>query len=404
MSPRLLLIMVLMLIPLSGLGVDLYTPSLPAIASQFSITETLAKMTISLYLIGFSVGQITFGTVSDIFGRRYTLIAGLMLFVGASLGAAMTNDINMLYVMRALQGVGAASASAIAKTLLTDTLEGKELTIAATYMSIAWAVGPIIAPMIGGYLQFYYNWHANFLFYTAYSSVLLVLAIFYLIETHPKHKRTQLDMKTIFSNYKDILSHRQFVGGIMMLGLGYGTIIIFNIVGPFLVQVGMGYNALTFGHIALFVGSAYFVGTIANRILLNYLDTDSIIRIGLIIKLIVASVMVVLTYVLPLSIYLLSIPVFLLVVTQGLTFPNYMSKCMSLFPERAGIASALMGAAVTFSAFILSLITSAIKSTHLMPTAWEYLILAIIITTIYAKMFSERRRELPEPVTSPSGN
>lgn len=231
---RLILIAVLT-ISLSGIGVDLYTPSMPAIAQDFMTRVALVKMTIPMYLIGFAIGQLFFGTLSDVYGRKGMLQVGLIIFILVSCFAPFTKNIHVLMLIRSIQGFGAASASVISKAMLADKLQGKKkLAVAASYLTIAWACCTIIAPVIGGYLQDYFHWQANFYFYSIYTFLIFVVIWLYFQETIAI--KTTAHPYSLFTSIKEIVSHRVFLGGSLSLGFGYSIIIIFNVAGPFLIQ------------------------------------------------------------------------------------------------------------------------------------------------------------------------
>ncbi len=381
MNPRLLIFITLFTVTISGIGVDLYVPSLPAIADAFRVPGAYAKLTVSTYFIGFAIGQLCFGVLSDVLGRKHTLSTGIFLFIIASLIAPFSPNITTLWILRGVQGIGAAACSAISKTLFADTLKGKKLVIAFSYLSLAWGVGPIVAPVIGGYLQFYFNWQANFYFYAIYSGALLLTVLFFLKETH--HQRTLFKPKLLSKKFKTIMSHKAFVGGIIALGTSYAMIVVFNVVGPFLIQTVLGYNAAVYGHVALFIGGAYFLGTIMNRILLAHMNTKMIVRLGLLTTLIASLTFLFITYEFRMNLYNLTIPFFMIILGTGITFPNVMSKCMMLFPQSRGIASAIMGVAFSLITAAASASVGFLKGSTPIPIAWAMTIFVVLILGLY---------------------
>jgi len=388
MNQRLLTFIALFSVTISGIGVDLYGPSLPAIAQYFHVNATLAKMTISIFFIGFAFGQFFFGILSDIYGRKKILFFGTLLFMIASLASANAPDIGMLLILRAVQGFGAAACSAISKTLFADTLEGKQLAISMSYLNVAWALGPIVGPVIGGYLQFYFRWQANFYFYAIYSGILTLCVLFFLKETH--HKRIPLDLNTLLRHFKTALTHKIFLGGIIVLGLGYAMIIVFNVTGPFLVQVVLGYNAVVYGHLALFMGMAFFLGTIINRILLTQISTKRTIRLGILISLLATMALLFIAYEFRLNLYNFAIPFFVILAGVGLVYPNIMANCMALFPKSRGIASAIMGMSFSLITGLAAAGVGFLKGGSLMPTAWTMVFFIVTILAIYWLMITQK--------------
>lgn len=356
MSYKLLLTLSLAVFLIPGIGVDLYAPSLPAITNYFNSSNAVVKLTITTYLLGFSIGQFLFGTLADIYGRRIILLIGLALFFAASIAAAYSPSIEVLLLLRAVQGLAAASPSAVAKTLLTDTLSGKKLNIGMTYLAITWGTGPIIAPIIGGYLQFYFSWHANFHAYAIYSGIVLIATLFLLKETI--QQRAQPNVREIILTYRKIYAHKIFIGAAASMGLGYSTIILFSIFGPFIVQSELGYSSVFYGYIALFVGSAFFVGGMINRLLIHLINVHIAMKMGLSIMLFASLVMIYFAFRVPMGLLPLTLPIFVAVIGIGITFPNCLSMSLDLFRHISGMA----GAALAATTFLITMVTTSIIS------------------------------------------
>lgn len=391
MYTKIFFFLVLYLTTLSGIGIDLYAPSLPAIAHTFNVSEALIKSSISVYLFGFALGQIIFGPVSDSFGRKKTLLSGLFIFILASILAIYSHQIHLFMLARFLQGFGVASASIMCKALMTDVFSGKDLVVGTIYLAVVWSLCPILAPVVGGYLQFYFNWHANFYFYTIYSTLMFISVAVLLKET--LRKRVSFDAKTILLNFKEILLHKIFFGSVLALGICYSLILTFNIVGPFLIQKTLGYNAKTFGHIALLVGSAYFFGTFSNRFLHNRYSVNQLFKLGLMITCSASLTMLFFAYEMPLSITTIVLPIFIAVYGTGFIFPNCLVKCMSFFPEKGGTASAALGFLNIFISAIATIIISFLKPGTLAPIAWAFIIISAMILFVYGFFLTENSQK-----------
>lgn len=384
MNKNLLIFIICAGIFLGGLGVDLYAPSLPHIATALHASATLTKLTITAFLLGIVFGQIVFGVLSDTYGRKRPLIAGYTLFVIISFAAIFSTNIYFLLACRLLQGFSFSCASVIGKALLADNFTGKKLTVASTYMTIAWGLGPIVGPVIGGYLQFYYGWQANFYFFALYGLVLLLLATLFLKRTH--QQLHPLHFGKIAHNVKTVLSHRIWLGGVLSLGIGYSMIVIFNVVGPFLIQNTLHYNALVYGHVALFVGGAYFFGTLANRLLLHKFSPKLLVKVGLLIITAATLLLLGAAYEMKLTIGSIALPIFIIVVGVGLVFPNAMAKTISLFPKMGGIANALQGSCFLLGTTLSTLIMSLLPHSTLVAPAWAFMVLMLMQWAVYIFM------------------
>lgn len=392
MNKKLVIFIVVLLIPLTGAGIDVYAPSLPAITTDLKISQLLTKLTMSAYLIGFALGQLFFGTLSDTRGRKITLIYGMGLFTVASIVAPMSKSISLLLAMRLLQGLGVSSPSSVCKSLLSDHFEGKELKQSATYLTTAWGLGPVLAPVIGGYLQHYLGWHYNFYFLTFYGFVGWMAVIFLVKESNLNP--VPFKFKKLIGNFLAVSTHRQFLGATLLMGIGYSIIIIFNVIAPFLIQKDLGYNAVIYGHLALIIGAAFLAGSFSNRFLINYFQQKTLIRTTLFIIFCVSVFMVILLYFIKMNLYTIITPVAILVYCVGVLYPNCMSKALSLFPQVSGAATAIIGLISIASAAISSIVASSLQPATQIPMAWLYTGLGTLCLLIYWTMLRKPKRSV----------
>lgn len=372
-SYGLLLFLILFMTPLAGVGIDLYTPSLPSIKSYFDTSESLVKLTIAFYLLGYGIGQPFFGTLSDSYGRKTLLLIGMVFFAIASTIAVYSPSIEILLMMRLIQGLGAASSGVIAKSIVTDSFTGKEISKASTYMSLIWGLGPIVAPAIGGYLEYYFGWSSSFYLLALYGLSVFLLAFIYLPETNLRP--VALNVRSILTSYTLTLTHTVFLGSIAGMAIVYSIITIFSIVAPFLIQDILHYSPIAYGNIALIMGLAYFLGSFSNRFLIEAISTYKLLFVSNLAILIVAGVMVLLSLQGNLNIWTLTVPTFLIFLGCGIIFPNCMAICMSLFTEIAGTASAVMGFLFVVATSIVSAVASLLKSSSVLPLSLAYVAL-----------------------------
>lgn len=380
-SKSLIVFLCLYLVPVAGMGIDIYTPSLPHIVKYFGAHPASVKMTIAIYLLGYGIGQPIFGTLSDSWGRKWPLVVGVLIYTITSFSCGFSPNVGTLMLLRFIQGLCIAASGAITKSIMSDSFEGKELITKVTYMNICWGLGPVVAPGIGGYLQYYLGWEWNFFFLALYSGIGFLMILFFLKETN--HNLVPLHPKTVISTYREILSHKIFVASAINMAIFYGMIVLFNIVGPFVIQVILEKSSIYFGHIAFIMGFAFLLGTITNRFLIRKKEACQIIPIGIFLTLLSSIAMTILAWWIGVNQYVLTVPIFIILYGCGILFPNFMAKAMSLFRHRGGAASALMGALFVSGTGIISIFGSFLKTHSLIPISLSYLGLAIIILIIY---------------------
>lgn len=385
-----ILFLILLFIPLSGIGIDVYVPSLPAIKLALHAHHTLAKMTVSVYLLGFALGQIFVGPLSDSFGRRKVILIGMFCFALFSLLAAFSKSVNYLIVMRFLQGLAVTTPVIIAKAVATDCYTTEELKKVSTYLVLAWSIGPIIAPVIGGFLQTYIDWQANFYFLFIYSALLFFIALKLLPETN--QNIALFSYTTIKNNYFEVLSSSCFVGSVICLAIGYSFIVVFNVISPFLIQNVLGYSALAYGHIALFMGFGCFLGSIFNRFIIKKASQNIIIISGILIILLSSLLLIILAYKFKPNLLCAILPIFLIFLCIGFVYPNCSAKCLTMFPKMAGISSAVMGVLTILGTAIMASIASIVSSGTAISLAWIYIILSIGLFVICYKFVFHQER------------
>ncbi|OCG25722.1 Bcr/CflA family drug resistance efflux transporter [Gilliamella sp. HK2] len=259
-----------MLMPLS---IDMYLPSMPTIAHNFNVADTAVQLTISCYLLGFSVGQLLFGPLTDSYGRRNVLIFGLIMFIGAALSCAIATNINQLITARFFHGIAAAATTIVINALMKDIYRDRdEFSKMMSFVMLISNVAPLLAPIIGGFILYWFNWRANF-----YTICLIALACFGLVvtnipETLAKAKRDRFSLVRILSNFIMLFRHRQALTYMMIGAFSGAGLFCFLSLGPFVYMNLHGVASTNFGY--------YFALNIIVMILMNTVNSRFVKRVG----------------------------------------------------------------------------------------------------------------------------
>lgn len=372
--------MAMLSVPLSGLSIDIYVPSLPAVTQYFHVNQSLVQLTISVYVLGFGISQFFSGSIVDCIGRKKPFIIAMIIYLIASLLIPSSQNIYELLALRFLQGFSIALVSVPMRAVISDLFTGKEFFKMMNYMTLCWAIGPIIAPAIGGYLQHFFGWRAPFYFLAIYAAISLVLTASILPETLQEKKTFYLQQ--MIHDYRTILTHLDYIGGIFCLGVLWSIVILFSIVAPFLIQNILHYSAIEFGHMALLMGLAWFLGNITSRMLIN-VHFNLKVTYCLRAMLINGCIMVVIAFFQPINLTDLLIQTFIMIYLGGIIFPNYFARNISWFPKNAATANALSGAFMTIIASFSSGAGSLLKSNSQLPLTITYVILIIVCFIVY---------------------
>ncbi len=314
-------------------------------------------------------------------------LGSLFFYVIMSFVSVFSPSIYVLIICRFLQGIGIAGIGAVVRAIAVDCFEGKNLIKAFTYVSTSWALGPIVGPFIGGYLQHFFNWQADFYFFGLYGLFIFIYAAFTLLETnlflqplHPTH---------VIRSIKDVILNPIFLLITVILALDYAVIIIFNMVGPFLVQVVLKYSAVNYGHIALFLGFGYFGGNFSNQWLIKYFSSIAIARTAMITAAFLSFLMIGLGCVIQLNLWVVVVPTFFILACLGFVFPNLTSEVFVFFPKNSGTASAIFGSLTAVGAFVVTSFATLLKTHSQMPMALTYagLLLINLILFFWSRYF-----------------
>jgi multidrug resistance protein len=338
------------MIPLSGLVTDIYAPSLPTMASELQQSEGAVQLTLTLFLLSYAVVQFFAGSIMDSYGRYRITLISLVLFILSNVVIAMSTSLGPIYAMRILQGIAIGCIGVAKRSFFVDVHEGDKRKHYLSIMSIVWSIAPIVAPFIGGYLQHYFNWQASFYVLAGYASVLFFLELLYSGETVPEFR--PFKRKAILKDYGTMLRTPMFLYGVICSGLCYGTIMIFNLSGAFIVEHGMGFPPVVAGYASLIMGIAWLLGGFIGKSLIDRPFVPKL-RIANILG-IAVTILMILSATVWENLYSLILFAFLVHVGVGFIFNNYFAYCIGRFPKMAGISGGFIGG----SAFFITSISS----------------------------------------------
>lgn len=364
-----------LLIPLSGLITDIYIPSMPHMAQDLHQPEHSIQLTLTLFLISYGASQFITGSLIDSFGRFRLTLFSLVVFILSNLVIVSTRQIEMIYAMRIVQGITTGFIVVAKRAFFVDVYEGEKRKHYLSIMSIVWSSAPVIAPFIGGYLEKYFNWQANFYALAVYALVMLVLEWIFSGETL-QNKRLLKGVQ-IVKDYRFMLKDKSFAWGIAMCGLSYGATMVFSLSGAFIIEHRLHFSAVVAGYAALLMGLAWMAGGFIGKALLNKAFLPKLkVSNGLQLIFAIAMIgMATISY----NIYTLLAFAFLVHICVGFIFNNYFAFCLGRFPAMAGMASGLTGGGVYIVTSIVSYsLAGALQPQNQQGLGYSYLITGVI--------------------------
>ena len=377
-------LLALAILPLSGFAADIYLPSLPGMTSAMHVGSLEIQLTITVFLISYGISQLFIGSILDSYGRfRFSLIS-LVVFAAASWVIASTHNIYVIYAMRVVHGITVGFVIAGKRAFFVDVFTGEKLKNYLTLFSIIWSAGPIVAPFVGGYLQANFGWQSNFY---ALGGVALGFAVLEFIFSGETLKAPMpFQLKRVVNVYAEMLRTGPFVLGIIMMGLAYAMVMVYNMTGPFIIEHHLNFSPVTAGYCSLIQGFAWMTGGFISKATLDRPFFRKL-AINKSLQLLVAVSMLLICRFAD-NIYTLVFFAFLIHVGAGYTFNNYMTVSMTRFPKNAGIASGLTGG---FTYIIVSAASSGIVG--LLPArdaghlGYSYVLLILVTLTMLGLAF-----------------
>ncbi|MEZ9405716.1 multidrug effflux MFS transporter [Vibrio sp. 10N.286.48.F5] len=333
------LLLAMMIIATGQVGVSIYLPSLPLIASDLSVTQVDVQLLVTLFLVGFGLSQLFYGPMSDAVGRRPIFLLGQGVYlIGTVVCVVFSDNMTALEVGRLLQGLGAGSASVLGRSVLRDSYDGLQLTKALSYISITASIMPIIAPVFGGWISFHLGWQAVFLFVLLYLLAIFTLGYFVLHETLP-YGKSRFDACQVVNNYGCLLTNRQVLTSASYNWMSYMASLVSLSLFPFLMQEQLGLTAAEYGSLMIVPSAGLLIGSVALNLLNRRFSTPQLMSLAILI--ILASGTWLLTH--ELSIFNLVWAFTWLAIAQGISFPLSISMLLEPHKKQAGAVSALSG-------------------------------------------------------------
>ena len=381
------------LMALSGFSVDVMLPAFTVMASDLDTPVASVQLTISVFAITFGLSQIVYGPVSDRFGRKPTLAVGLGIFLVGSVFAAFSTDIFWVLFGRALQGIGGAAAPVLGRAIVRDIHSGKDLARAVATMMTIFAIGPIVAPLVGYSLMASAGWRYIFL---AMGILAFGLSLFNALryrETIAAKNVEALNFSGIKNAISSVFGHWQSRYFMMCAALGYCALFTFLGNSPIVYETEFGVKGLEFS--VLFSATAFGIvfGHAVNKNLIKRLRIVKMLRLSSLILFLTTTLMFILAFTGTLGPWSLTVLLFLFNTSFLSVISNSASLTMDPHPTHAGLASAVFGSLTSASGAIFLALTAGFVDGDAVTYA-ALMMLSTLATFAALMAFSPDKRKL----------
>ncbi|MGW1156927.1 multidrug effflux MFS transporter [Streptomyces sp. NPDC002519] len=328
------------------LAMDMYLPSLPEVTTSLHAPAATVQLTLTACLAGMAFGQLVVGPMSDKWGRRRPLLAGLAVYVVATALCALAPSVTSLVAFRLVQGLAGAAGIVIARAVVRDLYDGVAMARFFSTLMLISGVAPIVAPLIGGQILRFTDWRGVFVVLTAVGIALAALVWTRLPETLPPGRRHGGGAGAALGSLRALLADRAFTGYTLAGGFAFAALFAYVSASPFVIQEIYGASPQTFSLLfGLNSVGLVIAGQINGKVLVGRVALDKVLAAGLaVITLAAAALLLMATGALgPVGLVPVAAALFVLMSAMGLTLPNTQALALMRTRHHAGSASALLG-------------------------------------------------------------
>ncbi|ACJ31411.1 Drug resistance transporter, Bcr/CflA family protein [Shewanella piezotolerans WP3] len=390
MMRRNLLPILMSMVVLSPLAIDIYLPSMPAMAADFSVSASQIQSTLVLFLFAMGTGQLLIGPLADRYGRRPVALGGIILYAASSMLAAVAVEFEWLQFARVLQGLAACSTSIVVFSAVRDCFSPKEGARYYSYLNGMICVIPALAPTLGGLLALQFGWRSTFVFMTLYAILILVFVGYRLPETRPKNTVSSGPLYR-WARYKPVIVETHFLFYAFACMAGMAAILSYVSYAPVWLIDRLGVSELTFSGLFGLNAAVNIVACFAAPVVIKKLGNRPTVILALALMLVAATTEVLVQIFGPqtglAAAFSFMLPMMLLCIGFALLLGPATSMALSAFGERAGTATAMLGFIQMSGA---SLLTGLVQQTSIPAPYAVALVMGGLAITLLTMMAMSR--------------
>jgi len=334
------------------MATDMYLSGFHVMSEHFGVSEGGMELTLSIFFLGLAAGQAIYGPLIDRFGRRGPLLAGIFLYLIATIGCLLAPSIEIFIALRFLQAVGGSAGMITGRAIIRDLFDAREGARALSLMMMVMTIAPIVAPILGGLIVTYMNWQTIFYVMLGFGMICITLVWLLVPETLPPERRIASSLLGIARIWGGMMADRRFAIPAIAGGLGQASMFAFITGSPFVFINVHGASSQTYGLLFALVACALIVSAQVNRVALRYKTPEFILSVALVLN-VVAGLLCVASVGTD-SLVALLVPLWFAVGSLGFIGANAAAVAMEASGRNAGSGSSLIGVLQFGLAFIVS--------------------------------------------------
>lgn len=365
---KFLIILLAAVSAIGPLSTDMYLPAFPQICTDLGMSASYIQFTLTAWLIGLACGQVITGPLSDVFGRKKPLVAGIIIFTITTASCAFVESIKIFILLRLIGGFAAAAALVVSKAIASDLYEGSLLTKFLSTVMVIQGLAPILAPVIGGQLLVFFTWRSVFTLLTIIGAVIALLGIFRYKESLLPENRIDAHIMTVLKVFVDLCRDHYFAGISMVQFFIFSALFAYISGMPFILQNVYGFSPQQFSIVFAVVGIGMAIAGQITNILAGRVKDEKLLFAGL-MQSFIFSIVFLVGILQNWNIYILLAA--LLLTETGLPSASAASFSLAMrgHGKAAGSVSALLGFFSTISGGIIAPVVGIAGPNTALPTA-----------------------------------
>ena len=374
LNPRILILA--SLTALAPFAIDTYLPAFEVMENDLATNSNFIQQTLTFYLVPYTIMTIFHGAISDSIGRIKTIKYGMSLFILGSIGCVFATSIEMLWISRLIQGVGAGAGNVVARAMVRDLYSGATAQKVMATIQIIFGIAPAIAPMVGG-LLLGISWQAIFIFLIIYSVLITIFSVNFLPETISKQNQLPFNFESVLSRYRDLLNDNNYIFLILAVSFNFSAFFLYVLSSPIFLMQHLNLSSSQFGYLFIPTVTGMILGSFISKKTAGIISPAKMLKIAYLWMLLITSINLIFCLFFPSIIFVNIGLIAFYNIGMAAAMPLISIKALDCFPKARGTAAS----GQAFSQMLVSSVVAGL----IIPIIWGSLAtLAIGMLVIFS--------------------
>jgi len=336
LNPRILILA--SLTALAPFAIDTYLPAFEVMENDLATNSNFIQQTLTFYLVPYTIMTIFHGAISDSIGRIKTIKYGMSLFILGSIGCVFATNIEMLWISRLIQGVGAGAGNVVARAMVRDLYSGATAQKVMATIQIIFGIAPAIAPMVGG-LLLGISWQAIFIFLIIYSVLITIFSVNFLPETISKQNQLPFNFESVLSRYRDLLNDNNYIFLILAVSFNFSAFFLYVLSSPIFLMQHLNLSSSQFGYLFIPTVTGMILGSFISKKTAGIISPAKMLKIAYLWMLLITSINLIFCLFFPSIIFVNIGLIALYNIGMAAAMPLISIKALDCFPKARGTAA-----------------------------------------------------------------